>query len=104
MSEPDLPRDPAEHRPKPLMGWTFWVMLAFGFLCVLAGAGVAMLLPRLLPPKPSAALHVVPAPRDASPGAPFVYADARFVAEPLPYLVHADYSEPERLPRALKSQ
>ena len=45
MGEPDLPQgDPEEYRPKPLLGCTFWVMLAFGAVCVLAGAGVAMLL------------------------------------------------------------
>ena len=60
MSEPDAPEDPAEYRPKPLMGWLFWVMLAFGTLCVLAGAGVALLLPKLLPP-PAAATEAPPA-------------------------------------------
>ncbi|HEY0651170.1 MAG TPA: hypothetical protein VGD44_24995, partial [Phenylobacterium sp.] len=53
--DPDLPRDPAEYRPKPLMGWTFWAMLVFGIVCVLAGAGVALLAPRLLTPPPPAA-------------------------------------------------
>jgi hypothetical protein len=65
MGEPDLPKDPAEYRPKPLMGWRFWVMMAFGFICVLAGAGVAMLLPRLLPVKPDA-----PAAAPVTPSAP----------------------------------
>jgi len=52
--DPDLPREPAEHRPKPLMGWTFWAMLAFGAICVLAGVGVATLAPTLLaPPAPA---------------------------------------------------
>jgi hypothetical protein len=55
--EPDLPKDPAEYRPKPLLGIGFWALIAFGVLCVLAGAAVAMLGPRLLPvdPKPHAA-------------------------------------------------
>jgi len=52
--EPDLPKDPAEYRPKPLMGAGFWAMIAFGVLCVLAGVGVAVLGPRLLPQKPEA--------------------------------------------------
>ncbi|TAJ71383.1 MAG: hypothetical protein EPO51_13880 [Phenylobacterium sp.] len=47
--EPDLPRDPAAYRGKPLMGAGFWALIAFGVLCVLAGAGVAMFGPRLLP-------------------------------------------------------
>jgi hypothetical protein len=49
------------------MGWTFWVMLAFGIICVLAGAGVALLLPKLLPPPPPAAAPAPPpAPRPAA--------------------------------------
>ena len=41
--------DPDDDQPKPLMGRMFWVMLVFGFVCVLAGAAVALLLPRLVP-------------------------------------------------------
>jgi len=52
--EPDLPKDPAEYRPKPLMGIGFWALIAFGALCILAGAGVAMFGARLLPPEPAA--------------------------------------------------
>lgn len=47
--DPDLPKDPAEYRPKPLMGIGFWALIAFGVLCVLAGVAVATLGPRLLP-------------------------------------------------------
>jgi hypothetical protein len=47
--DPDLPKDPAEYRPKPLMGIGFWALIAFGVLCILAGAGVALLGPRLWP-------------------------------------------------------
>ena len=28
--EPDLPKDPAAYRPKPLMGAGFWAMIVFG--------------------------------------------------------------------------
>ena len=61
---PDLPKDPAEYRPRPLLGVGFWVFVAFGVLCVLAGAGVALLGPRLLParPAPAAAPASLPAP------------------------------------------
>jgi hypothetical protein len=52
-TEPDLPKDPAEYRPKPLMGLGFWALIAFGVLCVLAGAGVAVFGPKLLPMKPA---------------------------------------------------
>lgn len=42
-------RDPDDERPpRPLMGPTFWIMLALSVVCVLAGAFVAMVLPRLL--------------------------------------------------------
>lgn len=51
--EPDLPKDPADYRPKPLMGAGFWALIAFGVLCVLAGVGVAVLGPKLLPAKPA---------------------------------------------------
>ena len=47
MSDPD---PDSEHKPKPLLGWTFWAMLALGTVCVLAGAAVAFLLPKLLSP------------------------------------------------------
>jgi hypothetical protein len=59
--EPDLPKDPADYRPKPLMGVGFWALIAFGVLCVLAGVGVAVLGPKLLPAKP--APQVAPAQR-----------------------------------------
>lgn len=54
--EPDLPRDPAEYRPKPPVGIGFWAVLAFGVLCVLAGAGGVLFGSRLLPPRPVAAV------------------------------------------------
>lgn len=66
---PDLPRDPAEYRPRPMMGITFWAMIAFGILCVLAGAGVAYLAPRYLAPKPAPSAAPPPAPAAPAPGA-----------------------------------
>lgn len=73
--EPGLPKDPAEYRPRPVMGVGFWAMIAFGFLCVLAGAGVAYLGPSLLPQKPQApaplsAPVASPAPQPAAAPAP----------------------------------
>lgn len=53
-TEPDLPRDPAEYRPRSLAGSGVWAMVAFGILCVLAGAAVALLAPKLLPGRPPA--------------------------------------------------
>jgi hypothetical protein len=43
----DPPDDPDDDRPRPLLGPTFWALIAFGLLCVLAGAAVALLAPRL---------------------------------------------------------
>lgn len=69
MSEPaELPKNPAEYRPRPLLGAGLFALIAFGVLCVLAGAAVAYLGPRLLPPKPQApAMRPAPA---ASPTPP----------------------------------
>ncbi|WP_372781566.1 COG4223 family protein [Phenylobacterium sp.] len=46
---PDItaPKDPAAYRPRPLLGATFWAMIAFAVLCVLAGVGIATFGPRL---------------------------------------------------------
>lgn len=52
-TEPDLPRDPAEYRPKPLLGVGFWVIVVFGLICVLAGVAVAVLGPRLMSAAPA---------------------------------------------------
>lgn len=60
-TRPDLPKDPADYRPKPLMGPGFWALIAFGVLCVLAGAAVAMFVPRLLQVKPAPAAVETPA-------------------------------------------
>ena len=45
MREP--PGDPDDDRPRPLMGATFWIMIALSAACVAAGAAVAWVLPRL---------------------------------------------------------
>jgi hypothetical protein len=50
---PELPKDPAEYRRRPMLGVGFWAIMAFGVLSVLAGAAVAYLGPSLLPPKPT---------------------------------------------------
>jgi hypothetical protein len=53
-SEITAPKDPAEYRPKPLMGVTFWAMIALMLLCVLAGVAIAVVVPRVFGPKPAA--------------------------------------------------
>jgi hypothetical protein len=45
--EVTAPKDPAAYRPRPLLGLTFWAMIAFAVLCVLAGVAIANLSPRL---------------------------------------------------------
>ncbi|MBS0332623.1 MAG: hypothetical protein JSS35_07635 [Proteobacteria bacterium] len=50
--EASTPRDPAEYRPKPLLGFTFWAMIALMLLCVLAGVAIADFGPRLFGPRP----------------------------------------------------
>jgi len=42
------PKDPAAYRPKPLLGVTFWAMMALMLLCVLAGVAIASFGPQLL--------------------------------------------------------
>jgi hypothetical protein len=53
-SEITAPKDPADYRPRPLLGATFWAMLALMLLCVLAGVAVANYGPRLFGVKPAA--------------------------------------------------
>jgi len=45
--EVTAPKDPADYRPRPLLGVTFWAMIAFAVLCVLAGVAIASFGPRL---------------------------------------------------------
>lgn len=80
MSQPDLPKDPAEYRQKPLMGVGFWAMIALCLLCVLAGAAVAWFAPRLLRgPEPPA-----PPPTPAAPAASAAPIPLPVVVEPAP--------------------
>jgi hypothetical protein len=85
-SEITAPKDPAAYRPRPLLGLTFWAMIAFAVLCVLAGVAIANLGPRLFArptakapaeaastveaaaPAPTPAPTVAPAPIAASAG------------------------------------
>jgi hypothetical protein len=80
-SEITAPKDPAEYRPRPLMGATFWAMLALMLLCVLAGVAIAEFGPRLLGQSPAARRAVetstateapaaTPAPPAAAPPTP----------------------------------
>ncbi|MBI1196511.1 MAG: hypothetical protein GC203_01455 [Phenylobacterium sp.] len=66
----ELPDHVDEEAPRPLLGATFWVLIVFGVLCVLGGAGVALLAPRLFPPPAAAPAPPAapPAPGQPSPG------------------------------------
>jgi hypothetical protein len=66
------PRDPAEYRPRPLMGLGFWAAIVFILVGVLGGVAVAVLAPRLWAQRP-AARHAEPVAaaevqRPAAPG------------------------------------
>jgi hypothetical protein len=88
MSEPsDLsaPKDPAAYRPRPLLGATFWAMLALCVLCVLAGIAVASYLPRLGAGRPAAHPAETAAPAaEPAPAAQPSAALAPVPAEPAP--------------------
>lgn len=93
-TEISAPKDPAAYRPKPLLGVTFWAMLALMLLCVLAGVAIATFGPRLLAPKPAAAAKTTidtPAPGEpaaaTAPAAPLAP-----VAAPSPSAPSADVS------------
>ena len=55
LAAPDLPRDPAEYaRHRPRLPLAFWLMIAFGFACVLAGVVIGRYGAQLFPVKPAA--------------------------------------------------
>ncbi|HEY3949727.1 hypothetical protein [Phenylobacterium sp.] len=69
LGAPETPRDPAEYRRKPLLGFTFWAMIVLMLLCVLAGVAIADYGPRLFGPKapPKAAVAEPATAADAAP-------------------------------------
>jgi len=95
VTAPGVPSDPAAYRRRPF-GLGLWTLLALCLLCVLAGAGVARLLPRFLPDEPAPPRA---APATPEPAVPLVTAQA----EPF----DADEAEIQRLQAriaALESQ
>jgi hypothetical protein len=56
--------DPALEPPPRLFSPVFWIAIVFGLLCIVGGAGVALLGPRLFPARPA------PAPAPAAQTAP----------------------------------
>jgi hypothetical protein len=79
-SEITAPKDPAEYRPKPLLGATFWAMIALMLLCVLAGVAVATVVPKVFAARPAASRAAEPAAAaveaPATPAAPVAVAAA----------------------------
>jgi hypothetical protein len=71
-SEIGAPKDPAEYRPKPLLGATFWAMLALMLLCVLAGVAVATVVPKVFGSKPAASRPAETAAAVETPAPPAV--------------------------------
>jgi len=72
MTEPSditAPKDPAAYRPRPLLGVTFWAMVAFAVVCVLAGVAIAQYGPRLFAPKPAKHAAEAAAPAEPIPAA-----------------------------------
>ena len=61
------PKDPAEYRPRALLGVSFWAMMVFGLVCVLAGVGIAVLAPRIWAQRPAARSLEGPAAAAESP-------------------------------------
>jgi hypothetical protein len=66
----DAPRDPAAYRRPRLMGPGFWAMIALSATCVVAGAALATLGPKLLakrPQAPAAVVTAAPGPVEPAP-------------------------------------
>jgi hypothetical protein len=83
-AETAAPKDPAAYRPRPLMGVTFWAMIALMLLCVLAGVAIAEFGPRLFASKLAARDPAgAPSSREAAP-APPAPAPAVLPAPPAP--------------------
>ena len=80
LTAPDLPRDPADYAAyRPRLPISFWLMLAFGFICVIAGVVIGRYGARLFPVKPPAAASSAPAQTSAAEGS---MADPSFAAIP----------------------
>jgi hypothetical protein len=67
--ELSAPRDPADYGPPRLMTRSFWLVMAFGLFCVIAGAALTAFGPILFRAKPHAPAEA-PAPRYETPARP----------------------------------
>ena len=69
LAAPDLPRDPAEYAARrPRLPLAFWLMIAFGLACVLAGVAIGRFGARIFPMK-AAAESAAPAQTSAADSA-----------------------------------
>ncbi len=68
-AELSAPRDPADYGPPRLMTRSFWLVMAFGLICVLAGAAITAFGPTLFRAKPHPAPDA-PAPHYDAPARP----------------------------------
>ncbi|MEO8115430.1 MAG: mitofilin family membrane protein [Phenylobacterium sp.] len=67
-SEITAPKDPAQYRPRRMLGFSFWAAVVFGLVCVLAGAAIGVGIPRLLQARPVPRTEAVaPAAESARP-------------------------------------
>ena len=67
LAVPDLPRDPAEYaRHRPRLPLSFWLMIGFGFACVLAGVVIGRFGAQMFPARPPAASATPPASSSAA--------------------------------------
>jgi hypothetical protein len=70
------PKDPAEYRPRPLLGFGFWALLLFGVVCVVAGVLLALYGPKLLAHRPPQHFREAPVAEPARPVTPAALSDA----------------------------
>jgi hypothetical protein len=90
--DPDIsaPRDPADYRPRPLLGVTFWAMIAFGVICVLGGVALATFGPKLLAHAPTLTVSPEPAVGPERPAPIVAPVQAAPLAAPEPAAASAD--------------
>jgi hypothetical protein len=93
---PDLtaPKDPADYRPRALLGVSFWAAIVFGLLCVLAGVALATFGPQLLARHAAPAVAAEPAAPAERPAAAMAPAPA---VAPAPSVAPAASADVERL-------
>jgi len=103
-SDITAPKDPTAYRPRPLLGVTFWSMMALMLLCVLAGVAIAEFGPRLFGPRPVARGVPEPAPAIETPAAAIPPAVAAPSPTPTPPAPSADVTRLSARVTTLESQ